>query len=130
MCEALGVGGGQLRTTIEWQLAGQISTAGAAPLPPPAVMIGVGVTTAARVTKRPAVVPAAPRPRPPRAAPAPLSARRDATLASWAAELTPSPALLAALWRRVHGYALQALPHWMVVLSCALVLLLGGAVVV
>ena len=110
VCEVLGVGGPQLRATVEWQLAGQATTALNGSLPGPAeAMLGMG-----GLKVEPAKLPESP------------------TKVQELHELEPlAPVdLREALWQRAVAAVRRRVPQGTAMLSCALVLLVGRAVAV
>ena len=116
VCEVLGVGGPQLRATVEWQLAGQATTALNGSLPGPAeAVLGMGglkvePTPAAKLPDNPTQVESLHE----------LDGHES---------LAPED-LREALWRRLVAAVRRRVPQGTAVLSCALVLLVGRAVAV
>jgi len=124
ICEALGMGGTRLRATVEWQLAGLLSATngGGARMPillANAMLGGVGDadSSSARAGKQP------------EKAPAP----RATTNARLPTDLDMGEGEDGILTNRVSWFAtatlVRTMPHWTTVLSCALVLLAGGAAI-
>ena len=120
VCEALGVGGAELRASAEWQLTGQGTTTVAGALPPPTRLLGASVGSAGRANSE--------AHRPAKAAKAAggevggtVGHLRQRAPASWQRD---SPRE-----RRPLAASLGLLPHWTAVLSCALALLVGRLLV-